>query len=65
MSTLLMVDLHTAGSINIDGVAPGNFTFMMDSDDGSLLMIDGKVIVSNPGAGATEVARYPQHSKLS
>jgi len=47
---LLTVDLRDAGSINIPGVAPGNFTFMMESDDGSLLSIDGKMIVSNPGA---------------
>ena len=39
-----------AGSINLPGVAPANFTFTMDSDDDSLLMIDGNVVISNPGA---------------
>lgn len=57
LSMLLTADLHDAGSVNIPGVAPGNFTFTMDSDDGSLLSIDGKVIVSNPGARAAKLAR--------
>ena len=51
-------DPLNAGSINIQGVAPANFTFFLDSDDGSLLSIDGNVVVSNPGAGAIQAARH-------
>ena len=42
--------LLAAGSIYIPAFAPANYTFYMDSDDGSLLMIDGTVVISDPGA---------------
>ena len=58
MSASLSDDLHNAGSINIQGVAPANFTFVMDSDDGSLLSIDGNFIASNPGTGAKKLALH-------
>ena len=44
------IDLLNAGSIYIPAFAPANYTFYLDSDDGSLLMIDGNVIISDPGA---------------
>jgi len=44
------VALLDAGSLNIPSVEPANFTFAMDSDDGSLLMIDGHLVISDPGA---------------
>ena len=47
----LTVGLLDAGSLNIPSIAPANFTFAMDSDDGSLLMIDGNLVISDPGAG--------------
>ena len=39
-----------AGYFNMPGYKPTNITFLMDSDDGSLLSIDGSVVISNPGA---------------
>ncbi len=46
-----MLQLHpAAGSINIPGNKSANYTFTMDSDDGSLLYIDGEQIISDPGA---------------
>ncbi len=50
MSLPLTSDMLDAGSLNIPGVAPANFTFLLDSDDGSLLMLDGNVVISDPGA---------------
>ena len=51
MSLSLILGLYDdSGSLNIPGVAPANFTFYMDSDDGSLLMIDGNPVISDKGA---------------
>ena len=46
----LTTDPFPAGSIYIPAFAPANYTFYMDSDDGSLLTIDGNVVISDPGA---------------
>jgi len=32
------------------GYKPTNITFLLDSDDASLLMLDGDVVISDPGA---------------
>ncbi len=32
------------------GCKPTNITFLLDSDDASLLMLDGDVVISDPGA---------------
>ncbi len=42
------------GVLNV--AADGTYTFKLDSDDGSLLYIDGTVVVDNGGAHAPEVA---------
>ncbi len=38
-----------AGSINLPGNKSQNYTFLMESDDDSLLSIDGKQVVSDKG----------------
>jgi len=50
MPLSMIMTLLDAGSLNIPSVEPANFTFLMDSDDGSLLMIDGDLVISDPGA---------------
>ena len=39
-----------AGFIKVPGSTPINHTFYMDSDDGSLLYIDGKQLINHKGA---------------
>ena len=39
-----------AGSIKIPGSKPTNYTFLLDSDDGAVLYIDGKLVISHKGA---------------
>ncbi len=50
LGLLLTVDLIIAGSIYIPAFAPANITFYLDSDDSSLLMIDGNLVISDLGA---------------
>ena len=40
-----------AGSINLPGNKSQNYTFLVESDDDSLLFIDGKQVVSDTGVG--------------
>ena len=42
-----------AGSIQISGSTAQNYTFMLVSDDSSLLSIDGHLVVSDPGTTAS------------
>ena len=48
-----------AGSINLPGNKTQNYTFSMDSDDDSLLYMDGKQVVSDTG-GCTLVLVAPR-----
>ena len=32
------------------GYKPTNITFLLESDDASLLMLDGNVVIADPGA---------------
>ena len=45
MPRSLSVGLLDAGSITITGVAPANYASYIDSDDGSLLLLDGNVVI--------------------
>ncbi len=40
---------HHAGYITLSATDPIPYTFVLESDDGSMLWIDGKVVISNPG----------------
>jgi len=39
-----------AGYFNMPGYKPTNITFLLESDDASLMTIDGDVVISDPGA---------------
>jgi hypothetical protein len=43
------VDCDNAGNISIPGNATSNYTFSMDSDDGSVLFIDGVSLINHTG----------------
>ncbi len=51
-----------AGSINLPGNKSQNYTFLMESDDDSLLSIDGKQVVSDKGAGHSLLALHSGHA---
>jgi len=61
------VDPPNAGYLNVPGYKAGNFTFFLESDDGSLLTIDGKVVISDPGAVMWMQLMHPSccHALLS
>ena len=44
-----------AGYITLSTLDTGTYTFVLESDDGSMLYIDGKVIASSPGEPASNL----------
>ncbi len=48
-SPLLTVYLLDAGFFNMPGYKPTNITFFLESDDASLMTIDGNVVISDSG----------------
>ena len=50
-----------AGSIIVPVSTPTNFTFSMDSDDGTQLYIDGKLVIDHSG---TVLSPSPTHVRV-
>ena len=58
----LKLSMLRTGYIIMPGNMTADYTFSMDSDDGSLLLIDGQQVISDPGA---DCAVAPAHGPRS